>query len=126
MIRYVGILEKEPESLWGVYVPDLPGCVAAADTSDGALDQASEALRLWVEDAYEAGEVLPRARTVEELRRDPIVAEAIAAGHAAVVLSVAPDPEDSETLRIIDEAAGRRGLSRAALLREAVLDKLAG
>lgn len=128
MIRYIGILEKEPGTLWGIYFPDLPGCITAAETAEKALDQAPDALRLWVEFALESGQELPRARTIEELRQDEWVAEAISKGHAAVVFSLPPEEEvfDEETLRAIDEAARQRGLSRTAFLRETVREKIAG
>jgi predicted RNase H-like HicB family nuclease len=128
MIRYIGILEKEPGTLWGICFPDLPGCITAAETAEQALDQAPDALRLWVDDTLETGEKLPKARTIEELRQDIWVAEAIAKGHAAVVFSLPPEEEvfDDETLRAIDEAAERRGMSRTAFLRETILEKIAG
>jgi predicted RNase H-like HicB family nuclease len=128
MIRYVGILEKEPGTLWGVWFPDLPGCITAAETAEQALDQAPDALRLWIEVALEKGEELPKARAIEELRTDEWVAEAIGKGDVAVLFSLAPEEEafDPETLKAIDQAAEKRGLSRVEFLRETVLEKIAG
>jgi predicted RNase H-like HicB family nuclease len=128
MTRYVGILEKEPGSLWGVYFPDLPGCVTAGETAQEALDRAPEALRLWTEDALSSGEALPKARTVEDLRQDSQIAAAMAEGQAAVVLSSELDETlfDEPTLKAIDKAASQRGMSRIAFLRETVLDKIRG
>ncbi|MEW7983382.1 MAG: type II toxin-antitoxin system HicB family antitoxin [Candidatus Sedimenticola endophacoides] len=34
---------------WGVVVPDLPGCFSAGDTLDEAIDNAKEAIELWLE-----------------------------------------------------------------------------
>jgi predicted RNase H-like HicB family nuclease len=128
MIRYIGILEKDPGTLWGIYFPDLPGCVTAAESAEQALNQAPEALRLWIECALERDRELPKPRTIEELRDDEWVVEAMSKGHAAVMFSLAEEEEafDQETLKAIDDAARRRGLSRKAFLRETVLEKLAG
>ena len=70
MSRYFAVLEKEPESLWSVYFPDLPGCVAAADTPDAALANAAAALKEVVEDMTADGESLPKPRSIEELNTD--------------------------------------------------------
>jgi predicted RNase H-like HicB family nuclease len=128
MIRYIAILEKEPGTLWGIYFPDLPGCITAAETAEQALDRAPEALRLWVEDALACREELPRPRTIEELRQDREISEALSEWNAAVVFSLSPEQEafDEQTLKAIDEAAERRGLPRTAFLRQTVLEKIAG
>ena len=86
MDRFIGILEKEPGTLWGVYFPDVPGCVAAAETAELALAYAAEALKDVVEDMTAMGEDLPRSRTIEDLKADAEVAEALAAGAALVVV----------------------------------------
>lgn len=127
MIRYVAILEKEPGTLWGIWFPDLPGCITAAETAETAMDQAPEALRLWVEDALAQREQLPRARTIEELREDEWVAEAIANGHAALVVSLPADEVafDDDALKAIDAEARKRGVSRIDFVRAAVLEKIA-
>lgn len=42
-MQYVVILEDGPSS-WGAYVPDLPGCVAAGETREEALELIREAV----------------------------------------------------------------------------------
>lgn len=86
MIRYLGILEKEPGTLWGIWFPDLPGCVTAGETADIAIDRAPEVLQLWVDDARADNEPLPRPRSIEDLRHDSEVRQALAAGHAVIVV----------------------------------------
>ncbi len=42
---------------WSVVVPDLPGCFSAADSSiDEVIENAREAIELWIETALDAGE----------------------------------------------------------------------
>lgn len=128
MIRYIGILEKEPASLWGIWFPDVSGCVSAADTAELTIEQASEALELWIEDAVGSGADLPRARTIEELRQDPEVAEALAKGDAAIVVSLPASHAEfsfgDEAIAAIDQAAAARGVTRTDFMRQAVLEKI--
>ncbi|GJE61868.1 type II toxin-antitoxin system HicB family antitoxin [Methylobacterium trifolii] len=88
MIRYLGILERDPGSLWGIWFPDLPGCATAGETADIALDRAPDVLRLWIEDAQTENEALPRARSIEDLKQDAEVREALSAGHAVIVVQI--------------------------------------
>ena len=124
---YVGILEKDPSSLWGVWFPDLPGCIAAAETADATVIQAAEALAQWMALIAEDGRTLPPARTIEVLREDVDVSQALAAGHAAVVIRPPFDELgfDESAIKAIDSAAERRGLSRRDLVREMVLNQIA-
>jgi predicted RNase H-like HicB family nuclease len=81
MSRYIALVDGKAGA-YGVAFPDLPGCTSAGATTDEALHNAVEAVRLWAEDAVADGEALPRPRSAEELRAEPEVAEAIAHGAA--------------------------------------------
>lgn len=48
-------------------VPALPGCVTQGDTPDQALENAREAIRLYLEDLEEAGEPIPEELEQPEL-----------------------------------------------------------
>ncbi len=55
---------------WGVVVPDLPGCFSAADSGiDEAIDNAKEAIELWIETALDAGQDVPKPSLVSELQK---------------------------------------------------------
>ncbi|HEX8167468.1 MAG TPA: type II toxin-antitoxin system HicB family antitoxin [Beijerinckiaceae bacterium] len=128
MTSYIGILEKEPGTLWGIWFPDLPGCIAAAPTSAEVIDQAPDALAQWIDVNRSDGQVVPPPRPFEDIRNDEWVVEALAKGHVPIVVPVLP-PDlgfDASTLQAVDQAAERRGLSRAEFLRETVLEKIAG
>lgn len=127
MTAYVGILEKDPSSLWGVWFPDLPGCVAAAETADATMLQAGEALVQWMTLIGKGGQTLPPARSIEVLRQDIEVSQALAAGHAAVLIRPPFDELglDDSAIQAIDSEAERRGLSRRDLVREIVLTQIA-
>ena len=57
-MEYVVILEQGESSV-GAYVPDLPGCVAVADTRDEAMQLIREAVELHIESLRENGEPVP-------------------------------------------------------------------
>jgi predicted RNase H-like HicB family nuclease len=52
------IIEKG-ETSFGAYVPDLPGCVAAAETKEEVLQLIHEAIELHVEGLREDGQTIP-------------------------------------------------------------------
>jgi predicted RNase H-like HicB family nuclease len=119
MTRYVALVDGKPGS-YGVIVPDLPGCTSAAATTDEVLRRATEAVRLWAEDALADGEKLPKPRSVEALRTDPEVAAALAEGAALAIVPLVLDSGrpakanlllDAGPLAAIDEAAAARGLT---------------
>ena len=131
---YIAILEKEPNSLWGVYFPDLPGCVTAGQTADQATRRAVEALRLYIETAG-PDEALPLPRSLDTLLDDPEVSKALAEGSVAFrvpVLATSGKPErvnisvDSGVLRAVDHAAKAAGLTRSAFLSAAAEAKITG
>ncbi|HEY7087428.1 MAG TPA: type II toxin-antitoxin system HicB family antitoxin, partial [Tepidisphaeraceae bacterium] len=60
------IIEKGSTS-YGAYVPDLPGCVAAARTLREVRKLIREAIKLHVQDLRERGVPVPKATTESEL-----------------------------------------------------------
>ena len=54
----------------GVVVPDLPGCFSAADFGiDEAIENAKEAIELWVEVALEKGMEVPKPSLITNLQK---------------------------------------------------------
>jgi len=89
MTHYVAIIEDVgPDHAVGVWFPDLPGCFSAGDTLDEALNNAPEALALWIASMVEDGKAIPPARTPSELKADPEAAAEMA--EHAVALIPAP------------------------------------
>jgi predicted RNase H-like HicB family nuclease len=132
MARYVALVDGKAGT-YGVTVPDLPGCTSGGSTTDEALRNAVEAVRLWAEDAIADGEPLPQPRSVETLRADPEIAEAIAEGAALAIVPLLLDAGrpakanlsiDAGLLAAIDEAAEARGLTRSAFLATAAREKI--
>jgi len=65
-MQYVVILEEGPES-WGAYVPDLPGCVAAGETKEEALELIREAIEFHLEGMREGGDPVPQPHSYTEI-----------------------------------------------------------
>ena len=65
-MRYLVILENGPTSV-GAYVPDLPGCVVAAETRDEALALIREAIELHIEGLKQYGESVPPPSSTGEI-----------------------------------------------------------
>jgi predicted RNase H-like HicB family nuclease len=49
-MRYIVVLNQEPDGGFVAFVPALPGCVSQGDTRDEAIDNIREAAELYIED----------------------------------------------------------------------------
>ena len=59
-----------PKKTWGVVVTDLPGCFSAADSGiDEAIENAKEAIELWIEVALDQGMEIPRPSMITDLQK---------------------------------------------------------
>lgn len=65
-MRYLVVVEEGPTS-FGAHVPDLPGCVAAAETRDEALKLIREAIEFHIEGLKNAGQPVPRPSSTGEV-----------------------------------------------------------
>ncbi len=65
MSRYAIVIEKG-ETSFGAYVPDLPGCVAAAETRDEVLQLIREAIEFHLETMHEDGMPVPEPASTAE------------------------------------------------------------
>ena len=63
-MKYAVVIEKGPNS-YGAHVPDLPGCVAAAETGEEVYTLIREAIALYVEAMKEEGLPVPEPQSYE-------------------------------------------------------------
>src|SRR3954463_12294123 len=70
-------IHKDPDSDYGVTVPDLPGCFSAGSTIDETMLMAREAIELYIETLVEDGREIPDPSTIDDLRKNPDFADAI-------------------------------------------------
>ena len=58
-MQYTVIIEKEPATDWGAWVPDLPGCVATAKTREEVERLIRETIEFHLDGMREDGEPIP-------------------------------------------------------------------
>lgn len=58
-MRYLVVLERSKTG-FGAYVPDLPGCIAVAESRDEALRLIRESIEFHIEGLRDAGESVPQ------------------------------------------------------------------
>ena len=65
-MKYLVVLERG-ERGWGAHVPDLPGCIAAAETRDEVVQLIREAIEFHIEGMREHGEPIPEPHSESAL-----------------------------------------------------------
>lgn len=65
-MKYMVVVEKG-EAGYGAYVPDLPGCIAAAETRAEVLRLIKEAIEFHIEGLRDAGESVPPPSSASEV-----------------------------------------------------------
>ena len=62
----IAIEPGDDKHAYGIVVPDLPGCFSGGDTLDEAMDNAREAIELWLETVIDDGGAVPEPRPLAE------------------------------------------------------------
>jgi predicted RNase H-like HicB family nuclease len=130
-MRYPVIIHKDPNSDYGVTVPDLPGCFSAGETLDEALQQANEAIECHLEALMLDGEPVPLPKSVDHHRDNPDYA-----GGTWALVSVDVARLSGKTKRVnitlperllaqMDGYAAQHGATRSGLIAEATMEYLA-
>ena len=65
-MRYLVVVEEGPTS-FGAHVPDLPGCVAVAETREEALTLIREAIEFHIEGLKGEGQPVPPPSSTGEV-----------------------------------------------------------
>lgn len=126
-MRYIAFIHKEPDSVYGVSFPDLPGCISAGETIDAAVRNAVEALAGHVRMLEADGDPVPAPRDFDAVMSDPELEED---RHGAMTTIVPLVRDCGSTPRInvsfdlglleaIDAAAKARRQTRSAFLASA-------
>ena len=112
---------------YGVVVPDLPGCFSAGDTLNEAMDNAREAVELWLEVAIDDGMAIPEPATLDTHQRKREF-KGWTWGLVTVDIASLSDKAErinitlpSRVLRRIDQAAKEAGESRSGYIARRAL-----
>ena len=76
-MRYPIVIHKDPDSDYGVTVPDLPGCFSAGSTMDEAFEMAQEAILCHVEGLLMDAQPVPERLPLEVHLKDEFYADGI-------------------------------------------------
>jgi predicted RNase H-like HicB family nuclease len=123
----IAIEPGDKKHAFGVVVPDLPGCFSAGDTLDEAIDNAKEAIELWLETVIDDGGAVPAAGSVAAHQANPEFSGWV---WAVVAIDLAELSDKTERvnitlpariLRRIDAAAKAAGESRSSFIARQAL-----
>ena len=131
MMRYPVVIHKDPDSDYGVTVPDLPGCFSAGETSDEALSEVVEAIECHVEGLLMDEEPIPTPKTIEYHRSNPDYEDGVWAlvevdmsklsGKTKRVNITLPE----RVLNLMDKYASEHGETRSGLITQAAIEYIA-
>ncbi len=125
---YPAAIRKDPESAYGVTIPDLPGCFSAGDTIEEAISNGTEAIKFHIEGLLIDGEGIPMPNIVETHKQNPDYTDAF---WAFIPVDLSKLSGSSKRVNIsiperilgkIDTFAEKRGETRSGLLTAAALE----
>ena len=70
-MKYSIVIHKEPDSDYGVTVPDIPGCYSAGTSMGEAMEMAQEAIQCHIEGLLIDGDPIPLSSEIEDHQDNP-------------------------------------------------------
>lgn len=124
MIYYVAVIEKEDNSSYGIYFPDILGCITGGDMIDEAVNNAPKALEMHLRNTTP-----PKASDLQRIKlaypNECLLIVPYDYDLKEKVRSVRINITINENiLRLADNEAARIGKSRSAFIADALLAKL--
>ena len=130
-MRYLVVIHKDPESDYGVTVPDLPGCFSAGATLDEALQEVVEAIECHLEGLLLDNEPIPAQQTLEFHQNNPNYANGLWALVTVDVTKLSGKTRrvnitlPERVLTVMDKYATEHGETRSGLIAEAAIEYIA-
>ncbi|MSU61947.1 MAG: hypothetical protein EXS31_06075 [Pedosphaera sp.] len=131
-MHYPVVIHKDPDSDYGVTVPDLPGCFSAGSTFEEALENTVEAIEFHAENLLLDGEIVAAPALIETHRGKPDYQDGTWALVYVNPAKLAPKSREitlslpDEVIARVDNLASRIGGTRDAVIANAALEYLAG
>jgi predicted RNase H-like HicB family nuclease len=94
-MQYVALFEQEKHG-FSVTFPDFPDCTSFGEDLDEAVDNAHEALAMFVEDRLQGGELMPTPS-----KKKVLLAQPENEGKKAINISVEGDGSDFEEFEMV-------------------------
>jgi predicted RNase H-like HicB family nuclease len=130
-MRYAVVVHKDPDSEYGVTVPDLPGCFSAGATLDAALSEVVEAIECHLEGLLLDEEPIPTPQLIESHQANPDYVSGVWAfvnvdlaklsGKSRRVNITLPE----RVLTLMDKFASEHGETRSGLITQAAFEYIA-
>ena len=126
----VAIETGDDFTVFGVVVPDLPGCFSAGDTMEEAIENAKEAIAAWIEVAMDEGKVVPAPGSMANHVTNPEFKGWLWALVEVDGLLIDDEKErvnislPKRILTRIDRAAASHGETRSGFLANAALSRI--
>lgn len=128
-LTYIGVFEPSGQKGYGVYFPDLPGCITCGDSFEHAREMAEEALGLHVYGMEKDGDLLPTPSAVPEIDPETTV------GYLLSPITIFPDlvriEMDTRAVKTnvtlpawLKEQAEARGVNFSRVLQAALIEML--
>jgi len=130
-MRYPVVIHKDPESDYGVTVPDLPGCFSAGETLDEALNEVVEAIECHLEGLLMDGEPIPPPKTIEYHRNNPDYHEGAWALAQVDITKLSGKTKrvnislPERVLTLMDRYASEYGETRSGFITQAAIEYIA-
>ena len=127
-MRYPVVVHKDPDSDYGVIVPDLSGCFSAGETMDEALNNAVEAAECHIEGLLLDSEPIPSPKTIEYHQSNPDYQEGIWALVTVDVTKLSGKTRrvnitlPERILTLMDRYATEYGETRSGLIAQATME----
>lgn len=130
-MQYPIFIHKDPDSDYGVMVPDLPGCYSAGRTIEDAIKNAHQAIECHLEGLLLDNEPIPLKQALEHHLDNPELRGGVL---ALVEIELSKISGKSKRINItlperflkqIDEFTKQHGGNRSAFLADAAMNYMA-
>jgi len=130
MMNFFVVIHKDPYSVYGVTVPDLPGCFSAGDTLEEALENTKEAIECHIDGLLMDDELIPIPQVIEKHYQNPDFKDGIWKSVRVDISKISGNSKPIEVtlpekiLTQLDNYAKKQGESRSSLLVQATIEYL--